>query len=180
MKAKRPGYLTQYAKHAGITKTAAAEQLKRVGIDYMQAFDFAEADRRRQAARHADRMPFSKPIYADQASSNTTDGDEDKPNNVGAAASPVYSEHQAKRELYRAELTRLEFEERIGSLIPVEDVAAEWFRLTRIVKDAVMNVPSRLAGVLASISDERKVHDILEAELRQALEALTTEKRQAA
>lgn len=179
MKSKRPGYLTQYAKHAGITKTAAAEQLKRVGIDYMQDFDFAEADRRRQAARSADRMPFAKPIYLEPPSS-PPGGDDDKPNEADEQKNPVYAEHQAKRELYRAELTRLEFEERIGRLIQAEAVAAEWFRLTRIVKDAVMNVPSRLAGVLASVNDERKVHDLLEAELRQTLEALTTEKQQAA
>ena len=180
MKSKRPGYLTQYAKHAGITKTAAAEQLKRVGIDYMQAFDFAEADRRRQAARSADRMPFAKPIYSASTPPVTPEQERDDPSKDGEEKNPVYAEHQAKREFYRAELTRLEFEERIGLLIQAEAVATEWFRLTRIVKDAVMNVPSRLAGVLASINDERKVHDILEAELRQALEARTMEKQKAA
>lgn len=173
MKSKRPGYLTQYAKHAGITKTAAAEQLKRVGIDYMAEFDFAEADRRRQAARSADRMPFAKPIYTESLPASTPNRDEQDP-------PMVYSEHQAKREFYRAELTRLEFEERIGRLIPADTVAQEWFRLTRIVKDAVMNVPSRLAGVLASVNDERKIHDILETELRQTLEVLATDNKQAA
>lgn len=118
-------------------------------------------------------MPFAKPIYTEVQSPDKPDGDETE-------QPLVYSEHQAKREFYRAELTRLEFEERIGRLIPVDTVEAEWFRLTRLVKDAVMNVPSRLAGVLASINDERKIHDILEAELRQTLESLATETKQAA
>lgn len=164
-KTKRPGYLTKYAEHAGITKTAAAEQLKRVGIDYMQPFSFEEADRKRKAARSADRMPFAKPIYADKPSGEESppDGDEDI---------FVYAEHQAKREFYRAEMARLEFEERIHQLIEVETVDAEWFRLARLVRDTIMNVPSRLAGVLASESDERKIHEILDRELRQALEEI--------
>ena len=42
---KRPGYLTEYAAHAGISKQAASVQLKRVGINYLEPFDFAEARR---------------------------------------------------------------------------------------------------------------------------------------
>ena len=64
---KRPGNLKQYAAHAGISRQAAAEQLKRVGIDYLQPFDFAEADKRRAAARHADREAFATPIYSPTA-----------------------------------------------------------------------------------------------------------------
>lgn len=165
-KSKRPGYLTQYAAHAGITKTAAAEQLKRVGIDYMQPFNFDEADRKRQAARHADRMPFAKPIYADSKTAPPlADGDQEK---------FIIAEHQAKREYYKAELTKLEYEERIKKLVLAEDVDAEWFRLARVVRDALMNIPSRLAGVLASESDERKVNQLLEKELREALEVVTS------
>lgn len=164
-KSKRPGYLTQYAAHAGITKTAAAEQLKRVGIDYMQPFAFDEADRKRQAARHADRIPFTKPTYGEAPASQPPAGSADDDQFI-------FAEHQAKREYYKAELARLEFEERINKLIEADSVDAEWFRLTRIVRDAVMNVPSRLAGVLASESDEKKIHQILEQELRQTLEAI--------
>lgn len=170
---KRPGYLTQYAKHARISKQAAATQLTRVGIDYLHPFDFAEADRRRQAARSADRMPFAKPIYSDVPA--------DKPAEAGDKEEAlVYAEHQAKREYYKAELSRLEFEERIGKLIEADKVAAEWFRIAKLVHDAVMNVPPRVAGVIASESDERKVHDLLEKELRQSLEALAMENQQAA
>lgn len=164
-KSKRPGYLTQYAAHAGITKTAAAEQLKRVGIDYMKPFEFSEADRKRQAARSADRMPFAKPIYSDPPLNDSAKGEEDD-------ELFIYAEHQAKREFYKAETAKLEYEERIRTLIEAKKVDEEWFRLTRIVRDAISNIPSRLAGVLASESDEQKVNRILEKELRDALEAI--------
>lgn len=163
---RRPGYLTQYAIHADISKPAAAEQLKRVGINYMESFDFAEADRLREAMRHADRAPFAKPIYVDPGVPPAADETEDGPKD------PAFAAIQRKREHFRAELARLDFEERIKKLTETDKVEAEGFRIGRLVRDAVLNVPSRLAGILAAESDQRKVHDLLEKELRQALEVL--------
>lgn len=164
---RRPGYLTQYASHARISKPAAAEQLKRVGIDYMQPFDFQEADRLREAMRHADRVPFAKPIYVDPPAIPEVD-DQEPP----ALKDPVFAEIQKRKEHFRAELARLDFEERIGKLVDKTLTEAEAFRIGRLVRDAVLNVPSRLAGILAAESDQRKVHELLEKELRQALEVI--------
>ncbi len=166
---KRPGHLTAYAVHAGITKTAAAKQLQRVGIDYMQAFDFDEADRLRKAARHADRAKFSKPIYVQPG--ENPHGDDDDDGDVDSK-DPALAKSQAKKEEFRAKLVELEYEERVGTLVKKSEVEKEAFRVGRLVRDAVLNVPSRLAGILAAESDQRKVHDLLEKELRQALEAL--------
>lgn len=167
---QRPGHLTAYAKHARISKTAASVQLKRVGIDYKQPFDFSEADKRRLAMRHADRAPFAKPIYAD------TEHPDDKSEFVGGRQEdPAFAELQRKREHFKVELARLDYEERVGKLTATEKVAAEAFRIGRQVRDAVLNVPSRLAGILAAESDQRLVHDLLEQELRQALEVLATD-----
>lgn len=167
--AKRPGHLKQYAQHARISRQAAATQLERVGIDYMQEFDFADADRRRAAARSADRTPFATPIPGHEPSVNAQDDDEDEHDRETF----VFSENQAKREHYKAELARLEFEERIRQLTRVDLVEQEAFRIGRQVRDAIMNIPARLAGILAAENDQRRVHDLLEQELRQALEALT-------
>lgn len=167
---RRPGFLTAYAKHAGISKQAAGEQLRRVGIDYLQTFDFGDADCRREAMRHADRAPFAKPIYVDPDPSADPDDDENPDPPTGKTA--AFAEVQTRKEYYRAELARLQFEEAIGKLVEKELVEAEAFRVGRLVRDAVLNVPSRLAGILAAETDQRRVHDLLEQELRQALEAL--------
>lgn len=169
---KRPGYLTAYANHAGITKTAAAKQLQRVGVDYMQAFDFDEADRLRKAARHADREQFSKPIYVKQGENPLGDDGDDPDFSPDSLKDPAIAKSQAKKEEFRAKLVELEYEERVGTLVKKSEVEKEAFRVGRLVRDAVLNVPSRLAGILAAESDQRKVHDLLEKELRQALEAL--------
>lgn len=138
--------------------------MKRVGIDYLEAFDFEDADRRRQAAKHADRVQIPKADYGD--------GDDKEVF--------IFADHQAKREKYKAELARLEFEEQIGKLIEAEAVDREWFQLARMVRDALLNIPARLAGVVASESDQRKVHDLIEKEIRQVLTELSHDKVQAA
>ena len=106
---KRPGYLKQYATHAGISRQAAADQLERVGIDYLAPFDFSEADKRREAARHADRAAFAAPIY------NPND---DEPVDEETKKHPKFIESQARREWFKASLTELEYLEQVGKLIP--------------------------------------------------------------
>lgn len=159
---RRPGHLTAYANHARITKTAAAKQLQRVGVDYMQPFDFAEADRLRAAARHADREKFSTPIYVEPEDDALT----------SSSDNPVLAQCQARKELFRAKLVELEYEERVKTLVLREAVEREAFRIGRQVRDAILNIPDRLAGVLAAETDQREVRNILVRELRQSLEVL--------
>lgn len=162
---RRPGYLKRYADHAGIAMSSAAEQLKRIGIDYHHEFDFLEADRRREAARHAARSAFAKPIPIDPMSEEEIDPETRK--------HPTFIESQAEREKFRAKLTELEYQERVGELIPAKIVDEEWSRLARLVRDSMLNIPARIADQLAHETDRRKVQDLLEQEICQALETLS-------
>jgi hypothetical protein len=56
----RPCYLAAYARHASISYQAMAKQLRRVGIDYYQPFDWDEVDRLLDDSRHLDRDPYRK------------------------------------------------------------------------------------------------------------------------
>lgn len=169
---KRPGYLKQYATHAGISRQAAADQLERVGIDYLQPFDFSEADKRREAARHADRAAFATPIY-------NTNADED-PVDPETKKDPKFIASQARREMFRAKMAELDYLERVSKLIPAEDVDREWFELARLVRDTMLNIPARIADQLAHETDQRKVQDLLEQEIYQALESIAANDMQAA
>lgn len=170
--ARKP--LSLYAEHARISKEAARKQLQRVGIDYMQEFDFAEADRRREAARHADRVPFSKPIYGNSEDDNQLDSSPNSanPNDLKVQS---FSEAQTRERHFKAKLAELEFLERVGKLVSKEAVEVEAFRTARLVRDSILNIPDRLAGQLAAESDHRKIYDLLSKELRQALENLAAE-----
>lgn len=169
---QRPGFLKQYATHAGISRQAAAEQLRRVGIDYFHEFDFKEADRRREAARHAARIAFAAPIGTDPTADDELGDDAKKDETILA--------YQREREKWKAKLTELDYQERIGEVVSAEDVDREWFELARLVRDSMLNIPARLADQLAHETDQRKVHDMLEQEIYRALEGISTKTEQSA
>lgn len=146
--------------------SSASEQLRRVGVDYSQPFNFADADRRREAARHADREAFAKPIYAPNSDEEPVDQETKK--------DPKFIESQARREMFKANLAELEFLERVGKLIPADEVDREWFELARLVRDSMLNIPARLADRLAHEMDQRTIHDLLEQEIYQALEVIAS------
>ena len=84
----------------------------------------------------------------------------------------TYSNSRALRESYQAKIARLEYEKLSGSLVPIEEVKAEAFKLSRTVRDAILNIPDRISAQLAAESDQHKVYSILTDELTRALEEL--------
>jgi phage terminase Nu1 subunit (DNA packaging protein) len=163
--------LSLYAEHAGISVPGARKRLQRLGINYLGPFDFAEADRLFAETRHADRW----------ASTNHTDvDDEDDEVDEETKKHPKFIHSQARREEFKANITELEYLRQIGQLIPVEEVKTEWFRLSRLVRDGMLNIPARIADQLAAETDQRKIHDLLEAEIYQALESTIAKDKQAA
>ena len=163
--------LSLYAQHAKISKEAARKRLARLGIDYLNPFDFEDADRRFEAARHADRAAFSSTSYSEE---------DEEPVDAQTKKDPKFIESQARREMFKAKLTELEYLEQVGKLVPAEEVDREWFELARLVRDSMLNLPARLADRLAHETDQRKIHDLLESEIYQALEAISVTQGQAA
>ena len=62
--------------------------------------------------------------------------------------------------------------QKLGELVERALVEKEWFTLGRQVRDALMNIPARLAGVVASEKNQEKCFAHIEREIRQALEGL--------
>lgn len=163
MTQRRPGFLTRYAKHAGITVRTAAGQLQRVGINYHAQFDFADADRRREAWLRADEALVAQG-YASEA-------DADIGTFVGETVGPL-GKAQAHERHFKARLAELEFLERVGTVVDKQQVETEAFRIARQVRDALLTIPDRLAGVIAAESDGTKIRDLLVKEINLALTAL--------
>lgn len=82
---------------------------------------------------------------------------------------------RAIKESYRAELARLEYEEQAGKLVSVESVREEAFKLARSVRDSLLALPDRLAGELAGETNQFKIHQRLNEEIRRALVTLKVE-----
>ncbi len=88
----------------------------------------------------------------------------DKPDTLTAA--------QLRVAVQREEQIRLSNLEKTGALIDADQARHEAFECARAVRDALLNIPDRLAAELAAESDAARVHDRLDAELRAALESL--------
>jgi hypothetical protein len=76
---------------------------------------------------------------------------------------------------YKAALLKLEFEERNGKLISLEQVETDFFNIGRRFRDAVLNIPDRVSAGLASDMDQHSIAMKLTEELTQALEELSRE-----
>lgn len=78
-----------------------------------------------------------------------------------------------QNEIEKGKLLKLEAAEKEKSLISVEDVRRVVYERSRAVRNAILNVPDRVASLLASITDPVELHQILMKELRTALEELS-------
>jgi hypothetical protein len=71
----------------------------------------------------------------------------------------------------RARALKLKNDTTQGLLVDKASVEREAFAAARINRESVMNVPARIAAVLAAETDTARVLTTLERELRQALDS---------
>lgn len=86
---------------------------------------------------------------------------------------PSFNDSRAKSEYFRAEMARLDLEEKEEKLCDAEKVKREAFSMARSVRDAVNSIPDRVANQFAAETDSVVIHQALSEELRKALERLT-------
>lgn len=87
-----------------------------------------------------------------------------------AAADPKYWENKARREGALAELAELELAKRRGELVDRARVESAAFAIGRMLRDAVLGLPTQLAPALVSMTDAFEVETKLRAALRQVFE----------
>ncbi|MBP7581641.1 MAG: hypothetical protein KA757_11605 [Vogesella sp.] len=93
----------------------------------------------------------------------------------GASKSATYMQAKTAREVYEAKTAQLEYEERTGKLIQVSAVRATWATRIASARDALLQIPARIAPVLAAETNLAAVTLLLEDEIRQALAELIRE-----
>ena len=96
----------------------------------------------------------------------------EKTRRVTACVDRTLAGEQLRKETALADLREMEVHRKRGELVEKVKVESEAFRVGRLIRDALMGLPDRLAGVLASESDQHKTHALLTKEIRQILEAL--------
>jgi len=114
------------------------------------------------------------PKQADEAIENYTDPTRRKAKtDTSVISENSFIKARTIRENYKAALSKLEYEEKIGKLIEVEKVKNVFFRKARIVRDNLLNIPDRIAMRLINKKDPDEIKQILEKEIRQVLEELS-------
>ncbi|HQT38703.1 MAG TPA: hypothetical protein PK231_04700 [Acidocella sp.] len=83
--------------------------------------------------------------------------------------SAPYAKSAAREKFYKAELAKIELKIQTGELVDKAEVERNNFTTFRILRDNILNVPDRLAAILANETDRHKVHMALSNELKKAL-----------
>lgn len=84
-------------------------------------------------------------------------------------ARETYEDARRRRELAEAQIAELKLLEQMGSLVRLTEVRSAMAAKVAAMREALMQIPSRLVPVLAAESDPAKIHASLESELVQAL-----------
>jgi len=84
-----------------------------------------------------------------------------------------FSQARTLNEQYKAAIRKLEYEEKTGKLVDAVRVREAAFSVGRRIRDAMMNLPDRLAAILAAENDEEKIRGHMNREIRVALEELS-------
>lgn len=156
--------VTRYAAAGKIVVTNDGQ----VDVEASQARLTASADPLKEGVRHRHREER-------RARGRDAGGDEDSgslradPNDTSYQA---LTKHRAAAEYNRAELLRLELEEREGQLVNAEAVRRRALQLASAAGDAIMSLRFRLDPLLAGESDPAKRAEIWDRELRQIREEL--------
>lgn len=91
-------------------------------------------------------------------------------------AAQVYqdlAEAKAKHEHFKAQKAELEYKQRAGKLLPIEEVVEAWTTHIGIAKNRLMSIPTRLAPELVAMTEMRKIEDRIREEIHAALEQLS-------
>lgn len=97
--------------------------------------------------------------------------DETPPPN-GTSNREAYNDARARREGVAAELAEIELAKARGETVSRQVVEREWFKLARLVRDAVLAVPDNVSRRVAALEDPRACRAAITAALEDALRNL--------
>lgn len=166
------GTRSEYAKHIGrsapyVTKLGHQGRLVERSIDGKLLVDFELSDRLVRNTADLGRANNGANAKPELPRSPT----------MGAVADSgrvdvIFRQAQAQERAYNAKLAELEYKRAIGEVVDAAQVEAQLSRVFAAFREAMMQIPSRIAPVLCAQTVEADVHRTLSDEIRRALLAL--------
>lgn len=89
------------------------------------------------------------------------------------SSNQTYLDARAQRETYEAETAKLDYLKAVGSVVSASEVRDAQFRRYRTLRDKLLNIPDRVATILAAERDPVIVHKLLSDELKRVLNELS-------
>lgn len=164
------GSFSQYAKHIGASP-AYVSKLKKQGRlvvvqddDGRDVVDFAMSDRLVRNTTDLGRSRNGENAAGGHAPSAPVE-----PVAGAGRVDAIFRQAQAQERAYHAKLAELEWKKAIGELVPAADVTSELARVFATFREAMQQIPGRVAAVLAAESDQARIHEVLDGEIRGAL-----------
>lgn len=160
----------EYARRRGVAKSAVARAVKENRISLIDGkvdpsvaniqWDRntrSRADGGKASGEAAPPGRAAAPEFGRAAGNDTPDLDGD------------YFYQRTRREKYEADLAEIKLAEQQGDLVRVADVRAEMAKRVGAVRTNLLQIPARLAPLLANEPDQAKCHALLDGELRSVL-----------
>ena len=88
-----------------------------------------------------------------------------------------YAKARAARELYQAQLAKLELDRQRGLLVRADEVKVGAFNMARKARDQLIALPERVAAMLAATQEPAEVHRILEEEIERICQEIADAER---
>lgn len=169
--------VTAYARHRGVSHVAVLKAIKagRIVKEADGTIDPAKADAawEQNTSQAQQRKPPHREADDERQTEPTASGA------TGIGGGPSYAQSRAIKEAYLARLAKLEYEEKSGAVVRADNVKVAWFNILRVLRDRILNLPDRLAPLLAAETDPKKIREFLDSELRKimtdAADSVTTQ-----
>jgi hypothetical protein len=95
----------------------------------------------------------------------------------GNSTASGYAKARAARELYQAQLSKLELDRERGILVLADEVKLGAFNMARKARDQLIALPERMAATLAAEQDPAEVQRLLEDEVERICEEIADAER---
>ena len=159
----------EYARLRGVSRQYVGQMVARgvIGLTGRKV-DTDQADAALAAIREParpERRDDAPVVVADAPALPQTGGD----------LPTLFLKTRIKSEVERARLLEIKAKAEAGRYVDADAVKAAAFNKARVVRDGLLNIPDRLSAVLAAENDPARVHELLAAEIRTALEELSGE-----
>jgi hypothetical protein len=155
--------LRAYSRHRGCALSAVQKAINtgRISVQPDGKIDPAQADIQwaRNTQRHAPPVTQVPPV--------TQRGQED--DDGASFGGSQYNKARAVREHYQARLTKIDYEERVAKLVPKNEVEVAAYNTFRQFRDHMLNIPDRIAAMVAAETEAARCYEIIAIEIRKAL-----------